>query len=227
MQSIISVLKNAIQETAKTIVNKSGETVNTTAPQRQEACKTIAETLALAKRKKGELVADQISRLVSAAEKWISENEASPEIEQALPSFEELKQTLFSEVQTRSLSWLKFHMFSVEHVNNSHILRANFHMCKNGDWLEEVESIDLLQSSDLAALEILRLNFVDYAKGYLYLENEIDGQYKICFRTAPSTYTIRTHEEFIPCDQVVRSENTTPQLMDSTGTRIKKLKIVK
>jgi len=227
MQSIISVLKTAIQNTSKTFVNKSGETVKTTAQQRQDACKTIAETLTLPKRRKGELVAIQIERLVSEATKWISEHEADLKAEEALPEFKELKQTLFDEIQARSLSWLNFHMFNIEHVKDGHILKANFHMCKNGDWLEEVESINLLQSKNLAALEDLRVKFIEYTKGYLCLENEIDGQYRICFRTGPSTYTIRSHDGFIPCEQVVRSGNTTPEIMATSANQIRKLKVVK
>ena len=227
MESIITILEAAIQETSKMFIGDSGRTIHTTAAQRQEACKTIANTLGLPKRKRGELVADQIQRLAEQAKAWIFDNQNSTSIEQPLSEFYKTKRLLFSEIESRSLSWLMFHMFSIENTGSQHALKAIFHKQENGEWLSETESIDLLQSKNLAELDSLRLMFIDYARGYLYLENEVDGQYKICFRTARSTYTIRTHEEFIPIEQIVRSENTAPQVMFKTTTDIKKLKVVK
>lgn len=227
MKSTSNILETAIQEASKKFIGEHGHAINTTAAQRQEACKTIAKTLGLPKRKRGELVANQIKRLTEQAKAWLSDNESSISIEQSQSSFDETKRHLFSEVKSRSLSWLMFHMFSIENADGQYTLKAMFHMKKNGEWLNETENIDLLQSKNLTELDDLRLMLIDYARGYLYLENEVDGQYKICFRTARSTYTIRTHEEFIPIELVVRSENTTPQIMSKTIADIKKLRVVK
>lgn len=231
MNKQINDLELAIQLTKHKFINAEGVQENTNATQRKKACETIVNILSSAtgnkvtKRKRGESESNRTYRLVNTAKLWINENKTKEE--NPAPSFKELKLKLFEQVSQLKLSWLNFNMFSIENTKNSHTLMANFHKKLNGEWSNETDSIPLLESKNLDNLEGLRVKFIKYCKGHLHVESEIDGQYKICFRTGPSTFLIRTHEEFKPNEPIIRSALTAPNEMKIPQSTLNNLKIVK